>query len=538
MTITKKLLLTLAIALACMLLVGGYAIKELHAAQQRFAYVQSETIPNLRVMQSTLRAVADIRANTLRHVLANSAEQKATAEKNLADADQRFDKQMNDYHISEIASAEDRQLLEAEKTMMTQYREGRSRILALSRSNQTEQASALINGDFSRTAVQLMEAVQAHSKFNYQQADQLAADNDHTFNQVLTVAITLMVLAVVLTSVLATLLYRNIRNGLSNIENTIEQVSRQQDFRLRAKADSQDEIGRTASAFNRLLESLQGAMRQLGDGSRQVKHAAQELSQTAGEVSMAAGAQSEASANIAATIEQMTVSINHVAAQSVEQSDGAKSAQSLVVESSSIIEQTIRDIHQISQVVTVSAGSIHEMETHSGEVATVINVIRDIADQTNLLALNAAIEAARAGEQGRGFAVVADEVRKLAERTTKSTQEISSTIEAMLGNASHATMQMQKAEELVKVGVTRADQAADAMRRIGQLAGSAVQGSDAVAAAIQQQGEASNNIAAMVERTAQASEEASAAAQNTAQSAAQLDQLARMQADILARYQV
>jgi methyl-accepting chemotaxis protein len=87
---------------------------------------------------------------------------------------------------------------------------------------------------------------------------------------VLTVAITLMVLAVVLTSVLATLLYRNISNGLSHIENTIEQVSRQQDFRLRAKADSQDEIGRTASAFNRLLESLQQAMRQLGDGSRQV----------------------------------------------------------------------------------------------------------------------------------------------------------------------------------------------------------------------------------------------------------------------------
>jgi hypothetical protein len=81
-----------------------------------------------------------------------------------------------------------------------------------------------------------MEAVQAHSKFNYQQADQLAADNDRTFNLVLTVAITLMVLAVVLTSVLATLLYRNISNGLSHIENTIEQVSRQQDFRLRAKA--------------------------------------------------------------------------------------------------------------------------------------------------------------------------------------------------------------------------------------------------------------------------------------------------------------
>ncbi|RBL66232.1 methyl-accepting chemotaxis protein, partial [Pseudomonas sp. MWU13-2625] len=171
----------------------------------------------------------------------------------------------------------------------------------------------------------------------------------------------------------------------------------------------------------------------LANGAHQVKRSSQELAQTANEVSMASGAQSEASANIAATIEQMTVSINHVADQSAQQSAGAKSAQTLVLDSSGIIEQTIHDIHQISQVVTVSASSIHEMEAHSGEVATVINVIRDIADQTNLLALNAAIEAARAGEQGRGFAVVADEVRKLAERTTKSTQEISSTIEAMLG---------------------------------------------------------------------------------------------------------
>jgi methyl-accepting chemotaxis protein len=538
MTITKKLLLTLSIALAGMLLVGGYAINALHAGQQRFVYVQNNTLPDLKTMQGTLRAVADIRANTLRHVLAATAEQKATAESNLAEADQRFDRLMNEYHINDSASAEDRQLLEADKAMMAQYREGRSRILALSRNNQTEQATAIINNEFAKTAAQLMTAVEDHARFNHRQAALLVQENNSTYQQVFAVAVGLMVLALLVSGVMGWLLYRNISRGLSQIEHTIEAVSQQRDFRLRAQGNSQDEIGRTATAFNRMLEGLQQSMRQLADGARQVKTASQELSQTAGEVSMASGAQSEASANIAATIEQMTVSINHVAAQSVEQSDGAKSAQTLVLDSSSIIEQTIKDIHQISQVVTLSASSIHEMEAHSGEVATVINVIRDIADQTNLLALNAAIEAARAGEQGRGFAVVADEVRKLAERTSKSTQEISSTIEAMLGNASHATTQMQKAEELVKVGVNRADQAAVAMRHIGELAGAAVQGSDAVAAAIQQQGEASNNIAAMVERTAQASEEASAAAQNTAQNAAQLDALARMQSDILDRYQV
>ena len=538
MTITKKLLLTLSIALAGMLLVGGYAIHALHDGQQRFEYVRNSTFPDLKVMQGTLRAVADIRANTLRHVLASSAEQKAVAEKNLADADQRFDTLMESYQINASASDEDRQLLAADKTMMAQYREGRSRILALSRNNQTEQAVALINSEFSQTATQLMQAVEQHAKFNYRLAEQLAADNDHTYQTVFAVALGLMAVALLVTSVLALMLYRSISHGLGSIQHTIETVSSQRDFRLRADSSSQDEIGLTARAFNQLLDGLQQAFGQLANGAHQVKRSSQELAQTANEVSMASGAQSEASANIAATIEQMTVSINHVADQSAQQSAGAKSAQTLVLDSSGIIEQTIHDIHQISQVVTVSASSIHEMEAHSGEVATVINVIRDIADQTNLLALNAAIEAARAGEQGRGFAVVADEVRKLAERTTKSTQEISSTIEAMLGNAVQATAQMQKAEELVKVGVTRADQAAVAMRRIGELAGGAVQGSDAVAAAIQQQGEASNNIAAMVERTAQASEEASAAAQHTAQNAAQLDEMARLQADILARYQV
>jgi len=538
MTITKKLLLTLSIALASMLLVGGYAIHALHDAQQRFEYVRANTFPDLKVMQETLRAVADIRANTLRHVLSTTAGEKAVAENNLAGADQRFDTLMNTYQINATASDEDRQLLEADKTMMSQYRDGRNKILALSRNNQIEQAAALINSDFSKTAVQLMDAINQHTKFNYRLAEQLGAENDQTYQQVFAVAISLMAIAMLGSGILAYLLYRTISQGLSSIQSTIESVSQQRDFRLRATINGQDEIGQTARAFNHLLDGLQQALGQLASGASQVKRSAQELAQTAGEVSMAAGAQNEASANIAATIEQMSVSINHVAEQSTQQSEGAKTAQTLVVQSTDIIEQTIQDIHQISKVVTLSSGSIQEMEARSGEVATVISVIRDIADQTNLLALNAAIEAARAGEQGRGFAVVADEVRKLAERTTKSTQEISTTIEAMLSNAGQATSQMQQAEELVRQGVSRADQAADAMRRIGELAGAAVQGSDAVAAAILQQGGASNNIAAMVEKTAQASEQASAAAQHTADSASQLDGLARTQAEVLERYQV
>jgi len=283
---------------------------------------------------------------------------------------------------------------------------------------------------------------------------------------------------------------------------------------------------------------LQSAFNTLGAGARKVEQASQSLAQSSGELSASASMQSEASANMAATVEQMTVSIAHVADQSKQQSEGAQAASALVDESKAIIEQTISDIREISQVVSSSAVSIQQLESRSSQVSDVVSVIRDIADQTNLLALNAAIEAARAGEQGRGFAVVADEVRKLAERTTKSTQEITQTIDDMLQNAGEATSQMRSAEHLVEQGVLRADQASLAMQRIGELSVTAVRGSSEVALAIKEQGVASNNIAMLVESTAQSAEQGNAAAQSTALHAAELGQLAKTQADILAQYQV
>jgi methyl-accepting chemotaxis protein len=168
--------------------------------------------------------------------------------------------------------------------MMAQYREGRSRILALSRNNQTEQASALINSEFAKTAAQLMTAVEAHARFNYRRPCNWCGQRPH--------------LQLVLPwhhpdgagraghqrdGLAAVPQYQH---GLSQIEHTIEAVSRQRDFRLRAKATARMKSA-VPPAFNRMLESLQQAMRQLADGSRQVKTAAQELSQTAGEVSMA-----------------------------------------------------------------------------------------------------------------------------------------------------------------------------------------------------------------------------------------------------------
>lgn len=333
-------------------------------------------------------------------------------------------------------------------------------------------------------------------------------------------------------------LARQLQINIGSLQQSIENVSATLDFTLRVPVSRRDELGLTAEAFNRLIERLQRNMSSLRKGAGDVASAAADLSGNAEQVSAGAQAQSEAAASMAATVEQMTTSIHSVSDQAKMTNVSSAESSRLVGEGSSIIDKTIHDIHEISSVVKTAAEGIRELETYTEQVSSVIGVIREIADQTNLLALNAAIEAARAGEQGRGFAVVADEVRKLAERTANSTREIAATIATMVERSRQATEQMLSAEQLVENGVKQADNADQAIKRIGENTNIATQGISEIAIAIQEQGGASNVIAAQVERTAHMSEESSAAARQVAASATRLDQLANEQISTLGQYKV
>ncbi|OFZ96604.1 MAG: hypothetical protein A2Z44_06840 [Betaproteobacteria bacterium RBG_19FT_COMBO_58_11] len=222
----------------------------------------------------------------------------------------------------------------------------------------------------------------------------------------------------------------------------------------------------------------------------------------------------------------MTVSIDQVAEHARDAQNISQSSSELSTRGSDVILKVVEDMRGIAETVHESSAIIEGLGQQSDHIYSIVQAIKEIADQTNLLALNAAIEAARAGEQGRGFAVVADEVRKLAERTTRSTEEIATMIQKIQGGTKQAVASMGVGVERVNQGVSLAGQAGDAIRQIqtgAQRVGVAVTD---ISSAIKEQSIASAEIARNVEHVAQMSDENHAATQDNAKTALNLEELA------------
>lgn len=325
---------------------------------------------------------------------------------------------------------------------------------------------------------------------------------------------------------LALLVEGGLVRRIAALRDVIERTYVDGDLTRRAVDAGNDELAATARAFNKLMASFQTIIGKVFFNSVEVARASATLIDEANTVADGSNQQHGAALSAASAMGQLTANMQQVAQNASATAQIAESASGLSAEGMGIVRDASTEMERIAASVTQSSEVVSVLGERSKAISGIAQTIREIADQTNLLALNAAIEAARAGEQGRGFAVVADEVRKLAERTSQATGEISSMITAIQKETASAIVSIDAGTGQARNGAALARQAADSLERINRGARETMEKVDSIAAVIEEQSRSGNDIADHVRNIMSMAEANSSASGKALQEAGQLEYLA------------
>lgn len=361
-----------------------------------------------------------------------------------------------------------------------------------------------------------------------------AVANSHTASRTLWIV---LLVCTTVALVLASFITRGVKAPLDRVNAALTDIGHG-DLTRRVAQDSQDEMGQLSANMNQFVERLHGTVSQVAGAAQTLAVQAHSLSDISSAVSRGSQEQTAQATHAASAVEEMSTTVKELAKNAKAVTSMAEGASRAAQKGGSVLAQAITDMGNLRQSVEETGMRISNLGTRSQEISEIVKVITDIADQTNLLALNAAIEAARAGEQGRGFAVVADEVRKLAERTTKATSEITSMIEAVQRDTSDAVSTMQNGRSRVEAGVALVNQAGEHLQKILTTAQTVTDMVQHMAGSITEQSVAAAQLAKNVHSVATISRQNEASVDEALASTTQLSTMAKSMREMIHQFKL
>lgn len=445
MNIAPRAFLGFAFIGALMLFLGVFALNQMSKIRAATEDITLSSVPSIRALDEFTQLTLRLRVLSYR-LLTNR--EPDVQQKTLEAFELRNQQIRTAQGVYEklIESGEERSTYDEYVRLLGQYHQIEERMKSLSRANQIDDLRNLLNTELLSNSEQVNAVLTRLLDINNKMANATNQQAKDQYDLAFDLVVGLLIIATALTLLFAWLLTRSITLPIAQALEAAEEVA-EGNLTRPIKVDGNDEAGRLLAAMAKMQEKLRDTLQRIAGSATQLASAAEELNAVTDESARGLTQQNNEIEQAATAVNEMTSAVEEVARNAVSTSEASRNATTSAGDGRDLVQETVSAIERMSGDVQATATLIGDLANESRDIGKVLDVIRGLADQTNLLALNAAIEAARAGEAGRGFAVVADEVRALAHRTQQSTSEIERMIGSIQAGTEHAVDSMRNSTE-------------------------------------------------------------------------------------------